>query len=127
MNKKLLSSLKNDMMPRITARYDSLTSGKQSSGNYRPTEDAAIKMISSSFLLQLELTVTAIGSVYDMLSPDDRELIRLKYWSGEYTPDGIALKLNMARTTIYSRLNLIHVEIARRLGYINLDGSSIAS
>ena len=64
--------------------------------------------------------MNAIESVLAHLSDTDLELIRLRYWSGDLTPDGIAMKLNIGRTTVFERLNNILVEIARRLGYINL-------
>ena len=68
---------------------------------------------------ELLLSVMAVESVYVRLSPEDKELIRLMYWSKNLNPDGIALKMNMTKSTIYRRIGLILLEVARRLGYAN--------
>lgn len=120
-NEKLLAEIRADMMPRMISRYD------ESSGvtnyDYRPTEDAALRITSSAYIFQLELSVNAVRSVYERLSDEDKELIRMKYWSGNrYAPDAIAMKLNMARTTVYDRLNNILFEVGRKLGFVNLWG-----
>lgn len=94
---------------RTLARYES---------NRLSYEDA---LLSPSYLLQTTLSVNAIGSALDRLAPEDRELIRLMYWSENYSADGIAHKLNITKSTVYSRLNTILREIARRIGYINFD------
>lgn len=117
-NRKLLERLKAEMIPSAIPKYGPQTGGFNP--EQRPTEDTAVKMASDIYIFQLELTVNAIASVLEKLGEEDLELIRLKYWSGELTPEGIAIKLNLGRTTVYERLNNILVEIARRLGYINL-------
>ena len=121
MNEKLLAELKGSMMPRITTNYGASSHG---SGNvYRPTEETALRIVSDTYLLQLELSINAVRSVYNRLLPEDQELIRLMYWSNTaYNADGVAMKLCMSRSTVYDRLNNIIVEIGRRLGYVNLGG-----
>ena len=79
-----------------------------------------MKIATDVYIFQLEFTVTAIDSVLQTLSPLDYELVRLKYWDGKLTPEGIALQLNIGIATLYRRLNVILTEVGRRLGYINL-------
>lgn len=117
-NRKQLEILKAEMIPSSIPKYGPLTGGFNP--EQRPTEDTAVKIVSDIYIFQLEHTVNAIGSVLEKLGKDDLELIRLKYWSGELTPEGIALKLNIGIATFYRRLNAILTEIGIRLGYINL-------
>lgn len=117
-NKRILETMKTDMIPSQITQYGYREGGGFDSER-RPTEDVAIRIINDRYIHQLELTVSAIGSVYDSLSAEDKELIRLRYWSGELTPEGIALKLNLGIATFYRRLNAILMEVGRRLGYID--------
>lgn len=117
-DKKQLEELKNDMIPSAIPKYGPQTGGFNP--EQRPTEDTATRIVSDRYIQWLSWKVNAIESVLAHLSDTDLELIRLRYWSGDLTPDGIAMKLNIGRTTVFERLNNILVEIARRLGYINL-------
>lgn len=117
-NKRRLQLLKNSMIPSAIPKYGPQAGGGDSEA--RPTEEVAVKIVSDRYLLNLEMTVGAISSVYDQLGELDRELLRLRFWDGNLTPDGIALRLNVSRTTFYIHLNSILVEVARRIGYIDL-------
>ena len=117
-DKKQLEVLKNDMIPSAIPKYGPQTGGFNP--EQRPTEDTATRIASDRYIQWLSWKVNAIESVLAHLSDMDMELIRLRYWSGDLTPEGIAMKLNIGRTTVFERLNNILVEIARRLGYINL-------
>ena len=117
-DKAQLAILKADLIPSAIPKYGPTTGGFNP--EQRPTEDIVEHIINNRYVRQLELTVNAIQSVYDQLSEEDKDLLRLKYWQGSLTPEGIALKLNIGRTTVYEHLNNIIVEIARRLGYIDL-------
>jgi len=117
-NKKQLEVIKADMIPSAIPKYGPQTGGFNP--EQRPTEDTVTRIVSDIYILQLEHTVNAIGSVLDKLNDMDKELIRLRYWSGELTPDGIALKLNIGIATFYRRLNTILTDVGIRLGYINL-------
>lgn len=117
-NKKQLEVIKADMIPSAIPKYGPQTGGFNP--EQRPTEDTVTRIVSDIYILQLEHTVNAIGSVLDKLNDMDKELIRLRYWSGELTPDGIALKLNIGIATFYRRLNTILTNVGIRLGYINL-------
>lgn len=118
-NKKILAAAKQDMIPSQISQYGPHAGGSHDS-EQRPTEDIALRIASDEYIAHLERSVRAIGEVLDKLSDIDKQLIRLKYWSGELTAEGIALKLNMDKATMYRHLNVILIEIAKRLGYVNL-------
>ena len=116
-NKRYIEEVKAEAIPSTVPKYGPQTGGFNP--EQRPTEDIVIRR-NPQYLIETERIVKVIGSVLEKLSETDMELIRLKYWTAGLTPEGIALKLNLGRTTVYERLNNILVEIGRRLGYINL-------
>ena len=117
-NKRQLAMFKESMIPSQISQYGQRTGGSFDSEK-RPTEEITIKR-NPEYIMEQERIINAIESVYDKLSDLDKELIRLRYWDGKLTPEGIAIKLNLGRTTLYERLNNILVIIAKRLGYIDL-------
>jgi len=116
-NKRQLAVFKDSMIPSQITQYGQKTGSFDS--EKRPTEEITIRR-NPTYIMEQERIVNAIESVYDNLSDQDKELIRLRYWDGKLTPEGIAMKLNIGRTTFYERLNNILVIIAKRLGYIDL-------
>ena len=117
-NKKQLEAYKDSMIPSQISQYGPHAGGSHDT-EQRPTEDITIKR-NPEYIMEQERIISAIESVLVRLGDQDMELIRLKYWSGELTPDGIALKLHMDKSTMYYRLNNVQVEIARRLGWVNI-------
>ena len=117
-NIRYIEEVKAEAIPSQISQYGP-RAGSSFDSEKRPTEDIAIRR-NPQYLIETERIVKVIGSVLEKLSDQDKELIRLKYWTAGLTPEGIALKLNLGRTTVYERLNNILVEIGRRLGYINL-------
>lgn len=118
-DKKQLEEIKNDMIPSTISQYGPREGGGFDSEK-RPTEDITLRIISAPYIRFLSWKVEAIGSVINNLNDIDREILNLMYWQRGLTPEGIAIKLHLGRTTVYERLNNILVEIARKLGYINL-------
>ena len=116
-NKRQLAVFKDSMIPSQISQYGHKTGTFDS--EKRPTEDITIRR-NPTYIMEQERIVNAIESVLNNLNEQDLELIRLRYWDGKLTPEGIALKLNIGRTTLYERLNNILVIIAKRLGYIDL-------
>ena len=116
-NKRELATFKESMIPSQISQYGHKTGTFDS--EKRPTEDITIRR-NPTYIMEQERIVNAIESVLNNLTEQDLELIRLRYWDGKLTPEGIALKLNIGRTTLYERLNNILVIIAKRLGYIDL-------
>lgn len=118
-DKKQLEEIKNDMIPSQISQYGPREGGGFDSEK-RPTEDITLRIISAPYIRFLSWKVEAIGSVINNLNDIDREILNLMYWQRGLTPEGIAMKLMMDKTTVYYRLNNVLVEIARKLGYINL-------
>lgn len=116
-NKRQLMMTKASMIPSATPKYGPQTGGFNP--EQRPTEDIVVRR-NPDYIMEQERIISAIESVYTKLTDSDKEIIRLKYWSGELTPDGIALKLNMDRATMYRHLNAIITEVARRLGLVDI-------
>ena len=116
-NKRQVAMYKESMLPSQISQYGHKTGNFDS--EKRPTEDITIRR-NPEYIIEQERIVNAIDSVLSKLNEQDLELIRLRYWDGKLTPEGIAMKLNIGRTTLYERLNNILVIIAKRLGYIDL-------
>ena len=117
-NKRQLTAKKDSLIPSQISKYGPREGGSFDS-EQRPTEDITIKL-NAEYIMEQERIINAIESVLARLTDQDRELVRLMYWSGELTPDGIAFKMNIDRATLYYRLNNILVEIARRLGLVEI-------
>ena len=117
-NKRELAVFKDSMIPSQISQYG-LKEGSSFDSEKRPTEEITIRR-NPAYIMEQERIVNAIESVLNNLTEQDLELVRLRYWDGKLTPDGIAMKLNIGRTTLYERLNNILVIIAKRLGYIDL-------
>lgn len=118
-DKKQLEEIKNDMIPSQISQYGPKEGGGFDSEK-RPTEDITLRIISAPYIRFLAWKVEAIGSVIDNLNDIDMAILDMMYWHRGLTPEGIAMKLAMDKTTVYYRLNNVLVEIARKLGYINL-------
>ena len=116
-NKRELAVFKDSMIPSQITQYGQKTGSFDS--EKRPTEEITIRR-NPAYIMEQERIVKAMESVLDSLNEQDLELVRLRYWDGKLTPEGIAMKLNIGRTTLYERLNNILVIIAKRLGYIDL-------
>ena len=118
-DKKQLEEMKEDLIPSQISQYGH-REGSGFDSEKRPTEDITIRIVSAPYIRFLSWKVEAIDSVIDNLNEIDREILDMMYWHRGLTPEGIAMKLMMDKTTVYYRLNNILVEIARKLGYINL-------
>jgi len=117
-NKRQLALIKDSMVPSQISQYG-YKAGSSFDSEKRPTEEITIKR-NPEYIVEMERIILAIESVYNRLNDQDKELIRLKYWDGKLTPDGIALALNIDKSTMYYRLNNIIVEVARRLALVDL-------
>lgn len=83
-----------------------------------PTERKGLKLATDERLARLERMVAVIGSVYNDVSGDRKEMVRLKYWTRLYTDEGIAEKLQIDRATFYRWKREFVLRIAIKLGYL---------
>lgn len=84
-----------------------------------PTERIATMLVMDKRLRELERITEAIETVYQSLDVERKKLIRLKYWTKPQTLtwEGIALKLNVSRATVFRWREEIVNTIAEKLGW----------
>jgi RinA family phage transcriptional activator len=80
------------------------------------TAQKAIKL-SSLALMESAKRIEAIEYVYNKLNEEQKKIIRLKYWEGNLTNQGIALEMNINLVTFYRWRNSIVKMVAARLGW----------
>ena len=86
-----------------------------------PTPARAIRMMTSTQLMEIRRRVSAIEHMLEILKaspePGRYELIRLAYWDGRYTVKGICDRLRVSERTYYRwRREALQV-VAERLGW----------
>lgn len=91
------------------------------SGPGDPTPARAIRMMTSTQLMEIRRRVSAIEHMLEILKaspePGRYELIRLAYWDGRYTVKGICDQLRVSERTYYRwRREALQV-VAERLGW----------
>lgn len=84
-----------------------------------PTERIATMLVMDKRLRELERITEAIETVYQSLDTERKKLIRLKYWTKPQTLtwEGIALKLNVSRATVFRWRDEVVNAIAEKLGW----------
>ena len=117
-SRRELKDAERDMMPSNTPKYssDPVTHGEAS----RTTENVAIKIMASKYLVELEKTVNSIEYITNRLSREDYELIDLVFFKGKFTITGAGQLLNMSQRTAYRHVDAVLTALARELGLIPL-------
>jgi len=115
-DKREMQSRKNDLIPSAAASYAPSTG--HSSETHRSTEDVAEGIITDRYIAQLEKSCRAIDHVLHDTDGIDRRIVELVYWRREYTVDGAAFKLHLARSTAYNRINALLGAIALEMGCV---------
>lgn len=115
--KKEIERLKNHILHASPA--PNRTGGSRSNTPGDPTGKTATLMMTHRKIEQLEQIVRAIDYVFNQLSKEKQELVRLKYWTKPQTLtwDGIALKLDVSRRTAINWRDGIVYAIAEILGW----------
>lgn len=108
---------KDAMMPSTVAKYE--TGGGHGSEASRTTESIGLRMATSPYIRNLELTAEAIGRVLARLDATDMKLVDLVYWKESYTVEGAAMMAGIGKSAAYARINGILGQIAVELGYVN--------
>ena len=96
-------------------------SGIRGTDKRSATESKALRLISNKRLAQLERTIAAFERVLSRLQEEKYKLVMLKYWSSPQmlTDDGIALKLNISKRTLYDWQSAIILAFAKELGLVD--------
>ena len=116
-DKRQLAEYKAAMMPSVTPNYSLAPGG---SGISNPTEQAAIRLTTSTYILSLERGISAVDRVLSQLDDNDKALINLIYWQRSYTVVGAAAKIGWSSAQAYRRLNKILCLVALEEGLINV-------
>ncbi|OZS79456.1 hypothetical protein CF394_00700 [Tetzosporium hominis] len=83
-----------------------------------PTSAKAARIVMDRRLRELERIEDAITSVYDRLEEKPKQLVHMVYWTrNKKTWEGVAMELEIGRTTLFRWRNEIIKEIADRLGW----------
>ena len=92
--------------------------GGKSTSIGNPTERKGLKLATDKRLDRLVRMVSAITTVFESLSPDRQELVKMKYWGRLYTDEGIWEQLGIDRATFYRWKRDFVFRVAIKLGYL---------
>lgn len=118
-NRRALADYHAQSIPSAVPKYGGTGGGH--GGDSRPTELIGVRMASDQYIEHLTRSVAAVGAVLSRLSPEDRRLVRLRYWRRGYTVERAAQELYLSKSAAYRKLNAITTAVARELGYISFD------
>ena len=116
-NRRALADYHAQSIPSAVPKYGGTGGGH--GGDSRPTELIGVRMASDQYIEHLTRSVAAVGAVLSRLSPEDRRLVRLRYWRRGYTVERAAQELYLSKSAAYRKLNAITTADARELGYIS--------
>ena len=116
--KRDLEREKDSMMPSTVAKYGA--GGGHGADAARTTENLGLRMATSPYLRNLEVTASAIERVLAKRDETDMKLIDMVYWKSSYTVEGAAMIAGIGKTAAYARINDILGQIAMELGYVNV-------
>jgi len=116
-NRRALADYHAQSIPSAVPKYGGTGGGH--GGDSRPTELIGVRMASDQYIEHLTRSVAAVGAVLSRLSPEDRRLVRLRYWRRGYTVERAAQELYLSKSAAYRKLNAITTAVARELGYIS--------
>ena len=91
---------------------------KSPGGVSRPTERKALRITSNVRLRQMEHTLKSIDTVLMSLPEDRYKMVQMRYWDRPrtLTDDGIALRLNIDKRTLYRWIDGLLQGIAKEMG-----------
>lgn len=116
-NRRALADYRAQSIPSAVPKCGGTGGGH--GGDSRPTELIGVRMASDQYIEHLTRSVAAVGAVLSRLSPEDRRLVRLRYWRRGYTVERAAQELYLSKSAAYRKLNAITTAVARELGYIS--------
>lgn len=85
------------------------------------TAAKGLRLLTNRRIKYMEMVLGAIEDTLAELDETDIELVKLKYWQRprQLTDAGIAMKLAMAKVTVYRRSNKICASIGKELGLLD--------
>ena len=118
-DKKQLEQYKNDMIPSATAGY-SLTGGVSRGSVSQPTENTAVKMATSPYVMAAEKSCRDIERALERFDGIDMQLIDLVYWKRSYNIMGAGLVIGLSQRATYKHINNILCTVALEMGLVNI-------
>lgn len=112
--KEELEQMREDILSMQAVAHEGVR--VNASGVSDTTAKKAVKLTSLA-LMETARRVEAIEYVYDKLDEERKKLVRLKYWEGNLTNQGIAREMNIDLATFYRWRKGIVEAIALRLGW----------
>lgn len=112
--KEELEQLREDILSMQAVAHEGVK--VNASGVSDTTAKKAVKLTSLA-LMETARRVEVIEYVYDRLDEERKKLVRLKYWEGNLTNQGIAREMNIDLATFYRWRRGIVEAIALRLGW----------
>lgn len=117
-NRREIQRIKSEIMFDKISDDENVGGGKSNLPG-DPTGRVALALAMNRRISSLELVLYAIESAFDRLQPIQQELIKLRYWTKPQTLtwDGIALQLNISRSTAIRWRDAVVREIAGNVGW----------
>jgi RinA family phage transcriptional activator len=118
--KKEIAKLREEIMYGSTDEDENVGAGKNSYRTPgRPTERIATRLMTDKRLRNLEEIVDAVESVYKNLDHNQRELLKMRYWSGRNNKswERIALELEISERSVYNYRKAIITSVAGKVGW----------
>lgn len=118
-NKKKLRYREWELMNPVS-ELDENFSGSSSSFISKPTERNAIRLAEDRLYQNLKANVKAVDDIYNSLDEESKRIVHMRYWEEDghcYEWDEIAKELNMSRSTVLRKRNIIVDEMAKRIGW----------
>ena len=82
----------------------------------KTTENKAFSLRTNARLQQLEKVIAAISKVIERLPDEKKEFVRCKYWSDEFTREGLAVKFHIDVSNVWRWADVILEQIAAEMG-----------
>ena len=115
---KALQELETELLEESAPRHEG-----RSSQIADPTGQRAVRLINNRRLAHMIQVIKAIEAVLARLQPEKHRLLTLLYWQKNrcYNHDGLALELEVDKSTVYRWLDGIYLAVAIELGMIDAD------
>lgn len=86
----------------------------------RSVENAAVKLASDKYIIEMEKNIVIIKKVLSALDETEAALIDMVYIKKSHSVEGAALRVNLSKTAAYDRVNNILFNIAAAMGIVNI-------
>ena len=116
-----LAELRDNLLNESPAPPDGMPRGGEMSD---PTLSKVTRLMADRRIRHLQMVVDAIEFVVEGLLEDRLKLVELKYWQRprQLTDAGIAMELNIDKSTLYRWTDKICLAIGIQLGWITVRG-----